>query len=335
DPKFLYRLGAVRPGTHPPDAPNAAFHEEIYRWFDYGGNSVVAAGGKLAVVENRRPPAHLLGLGPDAGEWRNLLVAYDAASGKTLWGWDKFPFGVPADAGEGEGERRREDYENHARAVFLGPGVAWGGRLYTLVNESGRDAAVSLWAFDLRDGSVAFRTPIHYPDETRSRLPSDACIAAAGGTVYALTHSGIVAAIDARPPGRVRWIRRYTRGFAGSGEERAVEQSFAINDPVVTGGKLLVAAADAREVFALDAETGALLWSVDRSKDLGGVAHVVGVSQGTLVLAGTKLVGLDVDRGTKRWNPVALRGVPDGRGFVGERCAYVPAARTAPGRAEV
>ena len=46
-----------------------------------------------------------------------------------------------------------------------------------------------------------------------------------------------------------------------------------------------------------------------------------------LVLAGEKVSGVELASGKSLWGPVKLGALfPSGRGFVGERYAYVPAA---------
>ena len=158
------------------------------------------------------------------------------------------------------------------------------------------------------------------------RVPRGASVAVAGGVVYVVTHAGIVAAVDAMPPGRVRWIRRYRRNYRrpkGRRERGRIEPGFAYNDPLVAGGRVIVMATDAAEVVALDAETGRIAWTRSRQAP-GNLAHIVGAANGVLVLAGEQVVALDLARGERVWGPERLKGWPRGRGFVGARFAYLP-----------
>ena len=120
-----------------------------------------------------------------------------------------------------------------------------------------------------------------------------------------------MAGVDTRNPKNPLWTHRYKRLVPG----------FAYNDPVVVDGKVIVAAADAKDVVALDARTGAVAWTY---RTRGVVAYVVGVSQGAVVLAGTKAVALELESGRVRWGPHKLGDLPYGRGFVGATYAHVP-----------
>ena len=165
-----------------------------------------------------------------------------------------------------------KDFQLHPAPLFFGPGVVAGSMVYTIVYEQDDMAGVSIWAMDVATGRVRFRTPLHYPDEIQKLVPRGAAISVAGGVIYAVTHSGVVAAVDALPPGRVRWISRYKRNYdKGPRRNRRrgvsrgrIPAGFAYNDPIVVGGKVIVAATDAAEVVALDAESGRVAWAVSR-----------------------------------------------------------------------
>jgi outer membrane protein assembly factor BamB len=326
DPDHRYPLTHLRPGSqgNPKDAERI---ENVYRHIDYGGNTVVIGDGQVIVVEQKRKPDRLLTVAPIPAR-PNLLVAYDRRSGKTSWAWeqDSCAMSVRRDAAAYEAWQR--DFQNHPTPVFQGPGVIAGGILYTVAHEKEELAGVSLWAINVSDGRVRFRTPLHYADEMNKLVTRGASVAVAGGVVYVVTHAGIVAAVDALPPGRVHWIRRYRRKFSSSkspqGQRRGrIEQGFAYNDPLVSGGKVIVMAADAEELVALDAETGHIAWTRPK-KVLGSVAHIVGVVDGVLVLAGNQVLALDLARGEEIWGPEPLHGWPRGRGLVGARYAYLP-----------
>jgi len=334
DPDHRYPLNDLRPGSQGStrDAQNI---ESVYRHLDYGGNTVVIGDGQVIVVEQPRRPDRLLTEAPTPGR-PNLLVAYDRRSGKTSWAWeqDSCAMSVRRDAAAYEAWRR--DFQNHPTPVFQGPGVIAGGILYTVAHEKEELAGVSLWAINVRDGRVRFRTPLHYADEMPKMVTRGAAVAVAGGVVYVVTHAGIVAAVDALPPGRVRWIRRYRRNYSSSKSPQGrrhgrIQQGFAYNDPLVSGGKVIVMAADAEELVALDAETGKFAWTYSKKK-LRSIAHIVGVVDGVLVLAGNQVLALDLARGETVWGPETLRSWPRGRGLVGARYAYLPTHDEGAGR---
>jgi outer membrane protein assembly factor BamB len=89
---------------------------------------------------------------------------------------------------------------------------------------------------------------------------------------------------------------------------------------------LIVAPSDTSRVFALDAETGAALWSTD---DLAGSCHLLGVVDGILIAGGDRLRGLDAATGKIRFtwpeeSGPTTRGL--GRGVIAGREVFWPAA---------
>jgi tetratricopeptide (TPR) repeat protein/outer membrane protein assembly factor BamB len=322
NPHYRYPATDVRPVGN--QQKNVSFVEDVHRFYDYGGNGVIAAPGLVATLENPRALEYLTaGARPPDPPTSNLLVSYDRATGKTLWAWrrDLASLRLQKD------QEWLEDFDLHARTFFRGPGLLVGGTLYALAHDRAEtnQGDVSLWALDAAEGSVRFRTQLHFADRANQRLPIGSALALAGGVVYAVPHTGIVAAVSALPPGRVRWIRRYERN-APSG---AVMPRFTYNDPVVAAGKLIVAATDAKALFALDAVTGRVAWTLDR-KAIGKAHYIAGVARGLLVMAGHDVCGIEIATGTVAWGPTRI-GVadPSGRGFVGETTAYVPIVRRA------
>jgi len=336
DPSYFYPLKDVRPGADSlsKDARNL---EAVYQFFDYGGNALVDAGEYLAAVESPTPPNELRNASPQIGR-PNTLVVYSRRNGKLLWAWSRDYCSTEVRQDPEAYAAWQRDFESHPAPVFYGPGVIAGGILYTITAETD-ERGLSLWAVDAATGQVRFRTQLHYADEVQKLVPRGAAIAVAGGVVYAVTECGVVAAVDALPPGRVRWIARYDRNYEKGVTRRRqgfvrgiVNPGFAFNDPIVAGGKVIVAATDAQEIVALDAESGRLAWSVPK-KALPGIQYVVGAtdavvpgegSRGVLVLAGDKVLALDLAKGDRLWGPRALEGWPGGRGFLGDRYAYIP-----------
>ncbi len=343
EPGRLQPARFVRPGTGGTQKEEAEF-ENIYRFIDYGGSSVAAGAGRLIVIEpfgESSVPTFLRKTGDHKRLWRTQLISYDRATGKTTWLWD--PEIEPKDLQhEPEAiERWRADVREHPAPWFRGPGVVRNGIVYCLAEEESRGTdrlgGVAVWALDARTGEVRFRTTLHQRDETPHRLPVGASLSVAGGVIYAVTGGGIVAAIDALPPGRIRWIRRYKRNYTqgwnrnvrrrwrGRGRRSGgqVKQRFAYNDPIVAGGRVIIAPPDGNALLALEAETGQEAWRIPRG-DLGDPHHVVGVSGNILVVAGEKVAGIDIAKGKIAWGPHSLEGHAFGRGLVGRHFAYVP-----------
>ncbi|MDH3591105.1 MAG: PQQ-binding-like beta-propeller repeat protein, partial [Planctomycetota bacterium] len=339
DPSKLFPVGSVRPHIRPEGGDKTVRqYERGYRYFDYGGQAIAIGRDLIYVVECERAPKHFL-TQARTKKPRNRLIAYERDTGKTRWGWESHIAAQSVASNPELREAWQVDYQRHAQPHFRGPGVIANGLLYTLVHENNPTGAsgVSLWAFDAEDGRVRYRTALHYPDELGGLMPIGAALALGGGTVYAMTNAGVVAAVDALPPGRVRWIRRYSRNITGG--RRPVRRrrgggttashtgmGFGHNEPIVTNGRVICAPADSEFVFALDALTGKELWSKRRGvpgASIGRPWHIVGVGDGVLVLAGEQICGVDVMSGDLLWIK-SCKGNPYGRGFVGEKYAYVP-----------
>ncbi|MCK6461726.1 MAG: PQQ-like beta-propeller repeat protein, partial [Planctomycetes bacterium] len=329
DPAYRCPLELVRPGTQ--DAvKDSRVLEAIYEHLDYGAARLVASDGMVLATDWIGAPNELRTEAAVVPNQPNSLIAHARASGKLIWAWHG---DFPSEAIKADRQVREaweKDYQVHRGAAFLGPGVTSGGTLYTVATERdmGEPGLVSLWAFDVATGRVRFRTLLHHEDEVNHLLPRDAAVAVAGGTVYAMTQAGVVAAVDALPPGRVKWLTRYARGFEGAqggrGGFRAgrIKQGFAFNDPVVADGKVLAAPADASEVLALDTGTGRVAWSIPK-RALPTASYVLGVKDGLLYLGGDKVFAIDIRKGEIAWQS-PLRAFRYGRGFVGERYLHVP-----------
>lgn len=326
DPLYRCPLHEVRPGTQD-TVKDSSVLEWIYEHVDYGAADLFVASGRIVAIDWKTPP-HELRTEAALPNQPNALFGYSRATGKVLWAWEEFLYSEATKHDPALFEAWQKDFQLHRAASFLGPGVPSGGILYTLASEREGDepGMVSLWAVDLASGRVRFRTALHYEDGVPRLLPRGSAVATAGGTVYAVTQAGVVAAVDALPPGRVRWITRYARSYEGaqvrSGRMGHITQRFAFNEPIVAEGKVIVAPADAEEAFALDAETGRVLWSIPK-RALLKASCVLGVKDGLLFLAGDKVYAIDVTKGEIVWS-ASLSASRYGRGFVGERYVHVP-----------
>ncbi|MHC4452008.1 MAG: outer membrane protein assembly factor BamB family protein, partial [Planctomycetota bacterium] len=324
-------VSLVRPATDG-DPTSASRFESVYRWYDYGGNDVVVTAEQIVVTSTTRAPTQLISPGAKAPP--NTLEVHAQSGDGLRWGWD--PNGdLMAESLYTDPVRReqwKKDHGMHRYAYFRGPGVVSGGILYTIVEErdgpKDKPGGIAVWALRMRDGQVLYRTQLHHHDDILSQLPTDACISVAGAVVYVLTNAGVLAAVDALPPGRIRWIRRYPRSVPprSRGARKKVHIVYAYNEPVIAGGKVVIMAPDSKRVQAIDAETGRLAWELE-PRDLGEVRHIVGVRGQTLVLAGSSITAVDLQRGKVKWSHETLgenSGLPYGRGFLSDKIAYVP-----------
>ncbi len=300
--------------------------ERAYRYLDYGGQSVTVSRGTVFLLEQLRRPQHLMSQTSKAGRPLNILSAKDP-TGNLKWSWQPECGSVELFNDPSKRDAWKLDFNQHGRVHFRGPGIVVSDILYTVVHEEG--VGVGVWAFDARTGRVLYRTPVHYKDELAGITPSDASISVAGGVAYVAANSGVIAAVDALPPGHVRWIRRYSRQLTRTGGRRGARHRFASmgfghSEPVVTQGRVICAPSDSQHVFALDATTGKELWSRRRGSSGVGSPHIiVGVGKGIVFLAGEEVVAIDATTGKTVWTEPG-KGTPFGRGFVGEKYVHIP-----------
>lgn len=159
------------------------------------------------------------------------------------------------------------------------------GRLYALDAATGRQR----WTF-----------------QTEARVPSSPAVA--DGLVYVASYDGAIYALDAST-GRARWRfatrgeRRYAathlHGFAPTAERMPDPFDVYLSSPAVSNGVVYVGSGDGR-VYALDARTGRVRWSVTT----GDVVHASpAVANGTVYVGswdGT-FYALDAATGRTRW----------------------------------
>jgi outer membrane protein assembly factor BamB len=106
------------------------------------------------------------------------------------------------------------------------------------------------------------------------------------GVVYVATNLGAIAALRA-DDGQILWLRTYARSKLTSGQDVACRQW---SPAMYRRGVLYVLPADSRQLLALKAATGELLWN--RSA-LEVNAHLVGVTENRIVLSSGGLHLLD------------------------------------------
>jgi hypothetical protein len=270
--------------------------ERFHRFLDHAGNRCAMGDGRVFCVEDKGA----------------LAVAYSLSTGKTLWGWNPELAAMDVRRDPDRFERWKTDLEAHHGPRFLTAGLAVGSRYLTVAVSRKQ---LELWAFAAATGEVEYRVRLA-PCQENAPDP-DVALACRDGAVFVATNAGLAAAVDVEG-GKLRWGYRYE---SDPGHE--------FNEPVVAGGKVILAAADMESVAALDARTGETAWVVSR----GDGAHVVGVAGGSVVLAGKQVAALDVASGATRWR-AQLEGDPFGRGFVDDVFAYVPSVADGAGRIE-
>jgi outer membrane protein assembly factor BamB len=179
------------------------------------------------------------------------------------------------------------DLEGRSPGVWEGAPLVAGRRMWAAVArfEGGR-VVHSVACFDPADAEKAPDRPAWVVEVCDSPLSPGAeartrqeLLTLAGRNVVLCSNTGAVVALDAAT-GRRAWGFQYPRTT-----RRAADANHA-PDPapaVAAGGRVFVAPVDADRVYALDAETGALLWE----SGLAEGAQILGVTRNRLVLTTT------------------------------------------------
>jgi outer membrane protein assembly factor BamB len=201
--------------------------------------------------------------------------------------------------------------------TFEGTPVCDSGTIYVAMRRvEGARSQLFLAAFDLPT------TPVSQPDERdenarpmgrlkwRTRICSSATLGGgeidqlthllvtlAGGRLYLNTSAGAVAAVNA-DDGRLQWLVKYPRTRVRTGNPDQPERHlFRDLTPCMAWGSLvIIAAADSDRLFALEAATGQLAWSLPPGAADDAV-HLLGVANDTLLVSGDSLYWVDVYTG--------------------------------------
>lgn len=201
--------------------------------------------------------------------------------------------------------------------TFEGPPICDGSWFYTAMRRvEGARSQLFLAAYELQ---TTAGEPVGDRDENtrrrgrlrwRTRLASSATLAGGeidqlthllvtqhGGTLYLNTNAGVVAAVDAAD-GRLLWLVKYPRVVVRTGDpDRPDDHLFRDLVPCLAYKDLvIVAPADSDRIFALEAATGQIAWSLAPG-EAAGVVHLLGAHGDQLVASGDRLYWIDVNTG--------------------------------------
>ncbi len=126
--------------------------------------------------------------------------------------------------------------------------------------------------------------------------------------------------------GEIRWLHRYPRRKEPVAREIPAHFRRDPAPAVPCDGLLIVAPSDTPSVFALDVDTGQLLWSSD---ELAEAVELIGIVEGRLIASGPRLWSVDAYSGRVQatWpdeRDAKLRGL--GRGLVAGHEVFWPTA---------
>ncbi|MFT7772411.1 PQQ-binding-like beta-propeller repeat protein [Roseateles sp.] len=200
-----------------------------------------------------------------------------------------------ANAGTGKapgGFQLAWEYDLHA-AVAASP-VAAGGLLFVAAEDG------NLHAIDIASRQLRW---LFHADAGIASTP-----AVADGLIYFLSRDGQLHALDAasgaprwsfRTGGEARFAAHGMFGLPRDGHKRADPWDFYLSSPLVADGKVVFGSSD-EHVYALDAKTGAMVWSYKS----GGMVHAAPARADSRVIVGawdSALYALDLATGALAW----------------------------------
>ncbi len=180
--------------------------------------------------------------------------------------------------------------------AFEGSPAADEAGVYVAMRRSGVRPEAYVACFDTDTGRVRWRRSV-CAAETPARGQTGECthnlLTLHESTLYYNTNLGAVAAL-AVEDGRTRWVTLYRRAQAGDLNAPAAHWYRDLNPCVYHRGLLLVAPADSDGIFALDAQSGQMLWETRHASD---AVHLLGVGGENLLASGDRLWWIDLATG--------------------------------------
>ncbi len=181
--------------------------------------------------------------------------------------------------------------------AFEGSPVADGANVYVALRRSDIQPQAHVACFEASTGRLRWRQFVCGAETpTRGMLHETThnLLALHRDTIYMNTNLGAVAALSARD-GKVKWVSLYPRVLRVDLAKPAPHMCRDLNPCLYHRGTLLVAPADSRGIFLLDAATGQILGQT--GPEVEDVVHLLGVSGDTLIASGDRIywIGLTPD----------------------------------------
>jgi len=218
---------------------------------------------------------------------------------------------------------QNEKDENLRDLSFTSAPVVSGNRLYVGAMEASSEE-MHLCAFDAETGKLLWKTficagrfPVRYDYRCANgvgEMPAEQ-----DGIVYFAPSFGMASAVEAAT-GRVLWKSI----FEQPAERRAMEMFYINyfrpnNPPILHNGRMFILPADSENLYALEMETGSVLWKHNVGKDF----YLLGVKDDRVVISGTRVAAIAAD-GSRMIFSTPLSAEPQGRGLLAETFAICP-----------
>ncbi|MEM8709452.1 MAG: PQQ-binding-like beta-propeller repeat protein, partial [Planctomycetota bacterium] len=241
------------------------------------------------------------------------LIALDADTGAELWNT------LPPRGWNGDSGSFSE------RMTVVGPPTIVGARVLVPMAQLRGRIELHLGCFDLETGDVLWSSPLVTGQRTLNMFgranvefsaPPPVVV---GDTAIVLTQLGIVAAVDIFT-GETRWDTVYDQvpikppQYYSAGR---LDNRWRNAPPVVTGETIVAAPFDGTSLFALDLDTGSMLWSRDQrklsddvhvpqkrrsgrsSRSIGGLDLLLAADESHIVLGGSRITSIEFPNGVR------------------------------------
>ncbi|MCG3179866.1 MAG: Outer membrane protein assembly factor BamB [Phycisphaerae bacterium] len=256
------------------------------------------------------------GTAPPAG-----LVCLDATSGRELWRFDvnSVPDLLGASLGGSPLVHRGTVY---FVCRVLRAQVFESCHLIAIDTRSGK----CLWHRQLIESSTGYGYG-YVPSTTVPIASAD------GNTVYVTTNLGAVAAVAA-DNGLVRWLRLYDRNVPKTdpryrymaAPQGDTGKNWRMAPTLLWNGRVVSLPTDGKSLLVLDSQTGRVIHTISRNKDLFDAGELYGIVNGRLYACGTQLICWDLVSNRRAWAE-SLGHDPVARGFLTQRYLYIPTDR--------
>ncbi|MFM9960678.1 MAG: PQQ-binding-like beta-propeller repeat protein [Planctomycetaceae bacterium] len=214
---------------------------------------------------------------------------------------------VGLDIGIGEGKLvwrvaaehidRQDPLSAAAPWCFEGAPVADSERVFVALRRSLPQEQLNVACFDAETARLLWNRKIGITvaaTEEAVNTTSHLQLTLAEDSVFLATDAGAVAALDVQD-GAIRWLRTYASENVLSSPDR---RRNGHTPPIYHDGVLYVAPLDTDLLMAIHAESGLLLWQREWPDP---IQQVLGVCDGTLIVQGRSLWGVDLATGDPAW----------------------------------
>lgn len=258
----------------------------------------------------------------------NFLVAYEASSGRALW---SLPLDKDPQTNANTDAAAESPYL--VAGGFMSAPIAFGSFLIAPVNQSG---AIYLYALDPNDrGRTIWKTYLCDEPETGANPWSPIQLTLEGSDLFVASGMGVVFVVDPAT-GMVRFAQRYDR--VGKRNTALRQFQWQVNrmdfngwseDIIIPYGRQMICfTSDSNRVFALDRNSGKLIWETDMNPLGFKVDYLLGILGDTLYAAGSQtVIAFDLaGEGRMLWGGENMfeNGRSYGHGILTDHAIYMP-----------